>query len=89
MALKGKRTNLKKTVRDLEMQLKDWDTSIAELRARVLDVQLLKFGRKIDLEKLDSMTVNKVTVVILHCAVVECCVLCMSAAIVADGRLLW
>eukprot|EP00698_Gefionella_okellyi_P015023 TRINITY_DN4206_c0_g1_i1.p2 TRINITY_DN4206_c0_g1~~TRINITY_DN4206_c0_g1_i1.p2 ORF type:complete len:1598 (+),score=505.86 TRINITY_DN4206_c0_g1_i1:63-4856(+) len=43
----------------LDQTLKDWDAKIAELRARVVDVQMLKFGQVIELEKLDSMTVNK------------------------------
>jgi hypothetical protein len=46
-------------VKALERRLKEWDVKIEELRARVLDVQMLKFGRKIELDKLDSMTVNR------------------------------
>ena len=60
------KTNVKKQHRELKKNhvtlnksKKDKELKIQELTSRALDVQMLKFGRTIDLEKLEKLGVNR------------------------------
>merc|ERR1712196_726721 len=48
-----------KGLKSLEQKIKDMTAEVADLQAKCTDVQVLKFGKEIDLEAIEKAAINK------------------------------